>query len=106
MKTKEEITIFELEVLELLKNVMDPEIEINIVDLGLIYEVNYDGKKNINIEMTFSTPSCPLGETIISSVKEAIKQKHQDFTINIDVVFDPLWSTALVSEEGKKLLGL
>jgi len=106
MKTKEEITIFELEVLELLKNVMDPEIEINIVDLGLIYEVTYDGKKNINIEMTFSTPSCPLGETIIISVKEVIKQKHQDFTINIDVVFDPLWSTALVSEEGKKLLGL
>jgi len=103
---KEEITIFELEVLELLKNVMDPEIEINIVDLGLIYEVTYDGEKNINIEMTFSTPSCPLGETIISSVKEAIKQKHQDFIINIDVVFDPLWSTALVSEEGKKLLGL
>ncbi len=103
---KEEITIFELEVLELLKNVMDPEIEINIVDLGLIYEVTYDGEKNINIEMTFSTPSCPLGETIISSVKEAIKQKHQDFIINIDIVFDPLWSTALVSEEGKKLLGL
>jgi len=97
MKTKEEITIFELEVLELLKNVMDPEIEINIVDLGLIYEVNYNGEKNINIEMTFSTPSCPLGETIITSIKEAIKQKHPDFTINVDVVFDPLWSTAVNS---------
>ena len=103
---KEEITIFEIEVLELLKNVMDPEIEINIVDLGLIYEVTYDGEKNIDIEMTFSTPSCPLGETIITSVKEAIKQKHIDFTINVEVVFDPLWTTALVSEEGKKLLGL
>jgi len=103
---KEEITIFELEVLELLKNVMDPEIEINIVDLGLIYEVNYDGEKNIDVVMTFSTPSCPLGETIITSVKEAIKQKHTDFTVNVEVVFEPLWSTALVSEEGKKLLGL
>ncbi len=46
--TKEEITIFELEVLEILKNVMDPEIEINIVDLGLIYDIDYDGKKNID----------------------------------------------------------
>lgn len=103
---KEEITTFELGILNLLKNVMDPEIEINIVDLGLIYEVNYDGESNIDIEMTFSTPSCPLGDTIVSSVKEAIKQKHPDFTINVEVVFDPLWSTALVSEEGKKLLGM
>ena len=103
---KEEITIFELEILDLLKNVMDPEIEINIVDLGLIYEVNYDGEKNIDIDLTFSTPSCPLGDTIITSVKEAIKQKHQDFTISVNIVFDPPWSTALVSEEGKKLLGM
>ncbi len=103
---KEEITIFELEILDLLKNVMDPEIEINIVDLGLIYEVNYDGEKNIDIDLTFSTPSCPLGDTIITSVKEAIKKKHPDFNINVDVVFDPPWSTALVSEEGKKLLGM
>jgi len=103
---KEEITTFELEILNLLKNVMDPEIEINIVDLGLIYEVNYDGESNIDIEMTFSTPSCPLGDTIVLSVKEAIKQKHPDFTINVEVVFDPPWSTALVSEEGKELLGM
>ncbi len=103
---KEEITNFEIEILDLLKNVMDPEIEINIVDLGLIYEVKYDGEKTIDIDMTFSTPSCPLGDTIVSSVKEAIKQKHPDFTINVEVVFDPLWTSALVSEEGKKLLGM
>ena len=106
MKTREEITIFEMEILELLKNVMDPEIEINIVDLGLIYEIIYDGEKNIDIEITFSTPACPLGETIISNIKETIIQKHPDFIINIEVVFDPPWSTALVSEEGKKLLGM
>ena len=81
-------------------------IPVNIVDLGLIYEVNYDGEKNIDIDLTFSTPSCPLGDTIITSVKEAIKQKHQDFNVNVNVVFDPPWSTALVSEEGKKLLGM
>ena len=104
--TKEEITVFELEVLELLKNVMDPEIEINIVDLGLIYDIAYDGEKNIDVEMTFSTPSCPLGDTIVTSVEEAIKQKHTDFMINVEVVFDPPWTTSLVSEEGKELLGL
>ncbi|MEN8123661.1 MAG: iron-sulfur cluster assembly protein [Bacteroidota bacterium] len=104
--TKEEITVFELEVLELLKEVMDPEIEINIVDLGLIYGVDYDGDKKINIEMTFSTPACPLGDTIITNVEEIIKQKYPDFTVNVNVVFDPPWSADLVSEEGKKLLGM
>ena len=106
MKTREEIAIFEIEVLELLKNVMDPEIEINIVDLGLIYEVTYDGKKNIDIEMTFSTPSCPLGDTIVTNVKETIQQNHPDIKTNIEIVFDPPWSVELVSEEGKKLLGM
>ena len=102
----QEIAQFELETLELLKDVMDPEIEINIVDLGLIYELYYDGDKKINIVMTFSTPSCPLGETIISNIKETIKQKHPDFKTNVDVVFHPQWSTAMVSEEGKRILGM
>ena len=104
--TKEEITTFELEVLELLKEVMDPEIEINIVDLGLIYGVDYDGDKKIDIELTFSTPACPLGDTIVSNVVEVIKQKHPDMTTNVEVVFDPPWSAELVSEEGKMILGL
>jgi metal-sulfur cluster biosynthetic enzyme len=104
--TKTEIINFELGILELLKSVMDPEIEVNIVDLGLIYEVKYDGNKSVDIDLTFSTPSCPLGDTIVTNVKETIKQKYPDFTVNIEVVFDPPWSTSLVSEEGKKQLGL
>ncbi len=106
MKTREEIAIFEIDLLELLKNVMDPEIEINIVDLGLIYEISYDGEKNIDIEMTFSTPACPLGDTIVTNIKESIKQKYPDYITNVEIVFDPPWSTALVSEEGKKILGM
>ena len=92
---KAEITNFELEILELLKNVMDPEIEINIVDLGLIYEVNYDGDKKLDLVITFSTPACPLGDAIVSNIKEVIKQKYPDFTTNVEVVFEPLWSTEL-----------
>ena len=103
---REKIANFELEILELLKNVMDPEIEINIVDLGLIYEVKYDGEKKIDIDLTFSTPSCPLGDTIVTNVKETIKQKYPEFEIDVNIVFDPPWSTAMVSEEGKKILGM
>ncbi len=103
---KQEKAQFELDTLELLKNVMDPEIEINIVDLGLIYELYYDGDKKINIVMTFSTPACPLGETIKTDIVETIKQKYPNFTTTIDVVFYPEWSTEKVSEEGKRILGL
>ena len=56
--------------------------------------------------MTFSTPSCPLGDTIVTNVKETIKQKHPEFEIDVNIVFDPPWSTAMVSEEGKILLGM
>ena len=77
-----------------------------IVDLGLIYEITYDGEKNIDIEMTFSTPSCPLGDTIVTNIKETIQQKYPDFITNIEIVFDPPWSPELVSEEGKKILGM
>ena len=105
MNTQEKAQ-FELDTLELLKNVMDPEIEINIVDLGLIYELYYDGDKKINIVMTFSTPACPLGETIKTDIVESIKQKHPNFTTTIDVVFYPEWNTSMVSEEGKHVLGL
>lgn len=103
---KEERTEFELGVLELLKNVMDPEIEVNIVDLGLIYELVYDGEKKIDIKMTFSTPSCPLGDSIVNNVKEVIRQKYPDIETEIEIVFDPPWSAEMISEEGRQMLGL
>ena len=103
---KEDIEQFQLETRELLKNVMDPEVEINIVDMGLIYELYYDGDKKINIVMTFSTPACPLGETIKTDIIETIKQKYPDFRTTIDVVFYPEWNPSMVSEEGKRILGI
>ena len=104
--TTEEITIFEIEVLDLLKNVMDPEIEINIVDLGLIYKLNFDGKDTIDIDLTFSTPSCPLGDTIVANIKAVIEEKYPNMSTNVNIVFEPRWSTNLISEEGKKILGM
>ena len=83
---------------------MDPEI--NIVDLGLIYELSYDCENKIEIDLTFSAPSCPFGETIISNVKETISQKHANISTNVNVVFEPKWSTVLISDEGKQVLGL
>lgn len=103
---REEIAVFELKTLELLKGVMDPEIEINIVDLGLIYELYYDGGKKINIVMTYSTPSCPLGEAIQSNIREVISRQYPGFETVIDVVFHPQWTPANISPEGKQMLGM
>ena len=104
--TREEVTRFELEILELLKQVMDPEIEVNIVDLGLIYELKYDGDKTINIDMTFSTPSCPLGDTIVTNVQEIIKRNYPEMDVKVNIVFDPPWSTEMLTEAGRKQLGM
>ncbi len=92
-------------ILELLKSVMDPEIELNIVDLGLIYNLEIEDKK-INIDMTLSTPACPLGDAIVINVKETLKQHYPDYEVNVNVVFDPPWNPSLISEEGKAKLGM
>ncbi len=91
---------------EILKSVMDPEIELNIVDLGLIYNLEYDGDKRVDIEMTLSTPACPLGDAIIINVKESIKKHYPDFDVNVKLVYDPPWNPSLISEEGKAKLGM
>jgi len=103
MKTSEEI---KNHIYKILKTVMDPEVELNIVDLGLIYNLDFDGKKDVNINMTLSTPACPLGDAIVMNVKESIKTHYPDFEINVNLVFDPPWTSALISEEGKAKLGM
>ena len=106
-KTTEEITEVEIDIIEnILSHVMDPEIEIDIVNLGLIYELDYDGKKTIDIEMTLSTPACPLSDAIVASVKESIKQKYEDFKVNVKLVFEPQWHAGMITEAGKLMLGM
>ncbi|MBL4745559.1 MAG: metal-sulfur cluster assembly factor [Flavobacteriaceae bacterium] len=103
--TAEDIMLFEIDLLELLKEVIDPEVEINIVDMGLIYNLTYDGEGIVNIDLTFSTPSCPLGETIMTNIRETINKKYPDFIVSIDLTFEPKWTPAMISDEGRKMLG-
>ena len=104
MKTTEEIKATEEKVMEVLKSVIDPEVEINIVDLGLIYNVDYDGDKNFDITMTLSTPACPIGDTIVMNVMEAVKNAFPGYEVNVQLTFDPPWTPDMISPEGKKLL--
>jgi len=106
-KSKEEIVAVEIDIIEnILTYVMDPEIEIDIVNLGLIYDLTYNGKTNVDILMTMSTPACPLSDAIVQNVKESIKVKYPDFKISVEVTFEPRWHAGLISEAGKEMLGM
>ncbi len=96
----------ENDIYELLKTVMDPEVELDIINLGLVYNILFDGDKDVRIEMTLSTPACPLGDAITENVKNTINKKYTDFNVDVDVVFDPPWDASMISEEGKIKLGM
>lgn len=88
-----------------LKDVLDPEVGLNVADLGLIYSLNFNEDKNhIFVIMTLTTQFCPMGESIRDNVKQTIEGLFRGYNVDIDVVFDPPWSMELISEEGRKFL--
>ena len=93
------------DILLALKGVVDPELGINVVDLGLVYRAvrRPDG---IEVAMTMTTPSCPLGEMIIDEARQALADRFPDTPdIRIELVWDPPWSPALMNEDARRLLG-
>jgi metal-sulfur cluster biosynthetic enzyme len=90
---------------KLLRQVIDPELQVNIMDLGLVYGVNVDHEnKLIHIEMTLSSKACPLGDAIIENVEQVVKSGLPEYLVDIQLVWEPLWSTKMVTEEGRKQL--
>ena len=99
MVTKEQI-------LEKLKNVLDPELKINVVDLGLIYEVSVDNKNNVEIVMTLTTPFCPLSAFFEKELASAVKEVKGTGDVKINLTFDPPWDASRMTEEARLTLGL
>lgn len=93
------------EVYSQLRQVFDPEIPVNIVDLGLIYEVKVDGT-TVNIKMTLTSQSCPEAQNIPEMIKRRVNTLDHIEETQIDVVWDPQWTPHLISEEGRKILGM
>jgi len=86
-------------------NVFDPEIGLNVVDLGLIYRIDFnDNDKTIVVTMTLTTQFCPMGESITADVQQAVSSAFKDYQVSISLVFDPAWSPELISPEGQKFL--
>jgi FeS assembly SUF system protein len=92
-------------IIEALKQVHDPEIPVNIYDLGLIYEIEIDQDNNVKILMTFTSPSCPASEHIFNAVESNIKAIPEVDQVQIDITFSPPYSTELMSESAKLELG-
>ena len=91
--------------LTVLQNVIDPEIGLNIVNLGLIYQIDFDEtEKNIFCTMTLTTRFCPMGESIITAAKEILKSSFSEYNIIIELTFNPPWNHKMISEKGQKFL--
>lgn len=92
----------EKDIWEVLREIMDPELNVNIVDMGLIYHLKVnEPEKKVDITMTLSTPNCPVGDTIVMSVMEAVMAHYPDYEPDVHLVFDPPWNAEMITEAGK-----
>ena len=88
-----------------LHHVIDPEIGLNVVDLGLLYQIDFEEtSREIFISMTLTTQFCPMGESIRERVARAIRQAFPDHSMHIELVFDPPWNAQRISEQGQEFL--
>ena len=94
-------------IIEMLKTVYDPEIPVNVYDLGLIYriELNED-LTQLDVDMTMTAPSCPMADFILEDVRQKLETIEGLTTVNVNLVFEPEWSQDMMSEEAKLELGL
>ncbi len=97
--------MIEEKIREALKKVIDPELGVSIVELGLIYDVRYEAGE-AEIEMTLTSPGCPLAPVIDKKVMEAIKEVPEVKNVTVELVWDPPWSTGAISEELRAELGI
>ena len=88
-----------------LKSIFDPEIPVDIYELGLIYDVFVNEDNEVKILMTLTTPNCPVAETLPQEVEEKIKSIDEVKTAEVEITFDPPWTKDLMSEEAKLKLG-
>ncbi len=99
-------TITKDQVLEKLKDVFDPEIPVNVVDLGLIYGVEVSDDNEVYVQMTLTAPGCGMGPYIAQQAEWAVSELEGLEDVTVEMVFEPPWTPDLLSEDGKALLGI
>ena len=93
-------------IVAMLKTVYDPEIPVNIYDLGLVYKVDVDEKKNVHIDMTLTAPNCPAADYILEDVRMKIEAIDGIGTVAVNLVFEPEWNQNMMTDEAKVELGM
>lgn len=88
-----------------LKQVYDPEIPVNIYDLGLIYELTVNKKHEVYIKMTFTAPNCPMADEVLAEVKHSVELTPGITKCTIELTFDPVWDQSMLSDEARVILG-
>ncbi len=99
-------TVNSEEVYEALRTVYDPEIPVNVVDLGLIYDVQVSDANDVFVQMTLTFPGCGMGPHIAQQAEWAVQDVEGVEEVNIELTFDPPWSPDLISEEARNMLGI
>ena len=89
-----------------IKKIYDPELPVNIYDLGLIYDVKVDDKNNVDVKMTLTTPNCPVAESLPMEVENTVKEVKEVNKVNLELVWDPPWDKSMITEAGKLELNL
>ena len=102
---RKSIKEIENQVIEVLKTIYDPEIPVNIYDMGLIYEVNVSEDADVDIIMTLTSPSCPVAESLPSEVEQKARDLWSVKTAKVQIVWEPTWDKDMMSEEAKLELG-
>jgi len=95
----------EKKIINMLKTIQDPEIPVDIFELGLVYEIKIDDNFDVTIEMTLTSPNCPVAESMPAEVKEKVGYVFGVNSVEVNIVFDPPWSHDFMSEEAKLELG-
>lgn len=103
--TQEERTKITEDIVEVLKTVYDPEIPVNIYDLGMIYKIEVQDDGRLDMDMTFTSPSCPAADFIFEDVRTKVESVAGVTSSSINLVFDPVWDQSMMSEEARIELG-
>ncbi|MBQ8100149.1 MAG: DUF59 domain-containing protein [Paludibacteraceae bacterium] len=96
----------EEQIVRMLKTVFDPEIPVNIYDLGLIYKVDMQDDGILNIDMTLTAPSCPAADFLVEDIRQKLGTIEGVSSVNVNLVFEPEWSKDMMSEEARLELGM
>ena len=103
--TQQEKTTLEERIVDVLKTVYDPEIPVNIFDLGMIYKIDVKDDATVELDMTFTAPNCPAADFILEDVRTQIESVEGIRAANVNLVFEPAWDQSMMTEEARVELG-